>query len=283
MVTYVVLAKFTDQGIRNAKDSPKRADAFKEMAKTFGVTVKDIVWTQGRYDVVTIVEAPDESSAMSLNLSLGALGNIRTETLRAFSAALARCSDNCVRAAATLQQRRRDHANGVHGAAQAPCALSLAHRHLFALGPMLASVEPHRAERERQPAEIVGKAYHQNDPAGNRSDGGTIGKFRQGRSRRRMDCYLAVIGNHLDGENPSVVATQPPPRRADKRDVMAGRSVVARENRLPAIVAGFTGEYRRVEIHLQPTSSGAPDIEIAIPPRLHTEKHGNEQSYEQEW
>ena len=60
MVTYVVLAKFTEQGIRNAKDSPKRADAFKEMAKTFGVTVKDIVWTQGRYDIVTIVEAPDE-------------------------------------------------------------------------------------------------------------------------------------------------------------------------------------------------------------------------------
>src|SRR6266436_15570 len=87
MVTYVVLAKFTDQGIRNAKDSPKRADAFKQMAKTFGVTVKDIFWTQGRYDIVTIVEAPDESSAMSLSLSLGALGNVRTESLRAFSAA----------------------------------------------------------------------------------------------------------------------------------------------------------------------------------------------------
>jgi len=87
MVTYVALAKFTEQGLRNAKDSPKRADAFKEMAKTFGVTVKDIVWTRGRYDIVTIVEAPDESSAMSLNLSLGALGNVRTETLRAFSAA----------------------------------------------------------------------------------------------------------------------------------------------------------------------------------------------------
>ena len=68
MVTYVVLSKFTDQGIRNAKDSPKRADAFKQMAKTFGVTVKEIFWTQGRYDVVTIVEAPDESSAMSLSL-----------------------------------------------------------------------------------------------------------------------------------------------------------------------------------------------------------------------
>jgi uncharacterized protein with GYD domain len=87
MVTYVVLTKFTDQGIRNAKDSPKRAEAFKEMAKTFGVTVKELVWTQGRYDVVTFIEAPDESSAMSLSLSLGALGNVRSETLRAYSAA----------------------------------------------------------------------------------------------------------------------------------------------------------------------------------------------------
>ena len=87
MATYVVLAKFTDQGIRNAKESPKRADAFKGMAKTFGVTVKELVWTQGRYDIVTIVEAPDEPALMSLNLSLGALGNVRTETLRAFSAA----------------------------------------------------------------------------------------------------------------------------------------------------------------------------------------------------
>jgi uncharacterized protein with GYD domain len=87
MVTYVALTKFTDQGIRNAKESPKRADAFKQMAKTFGVTVKEIVWTQGRYDIVTILEAPDETAAMSLTLSLGALGNVRTESLRAFSAA----------------------------------------------------------------------------------------------------------------------------------------------------------------------------------------------------
>ena len=87
MVTYVVLGNFTDQGIRNVKDSPKRAEAFKEMAKTFGVTVKEIVWTQGRYDIVTVLEAPDEAAAMSLGLSLGALGNVRTETLRAFSAA----------------------------------------------------------------------------------------------------------------------------------------------------------------------------------------------------
>ena len=64
MVTYVVLSKFTDQGIRNVKESPKRAEAFKQMAKTLGVTVKEIFWTQGRYDIVTIVEAPDEASAM---------------------------------------------------------------------------------------------------------------------------------------------------------------------------------------------------------------------------
>src|SRR5438105_13386023 len=163
------------------------------------------------------------------------------------------------------------------------CVLSLTHRHRVALGPVLALVEPHRAERERQPAEIVGKAYHQNDPAGNRADGGAIGKFRQSRRRHRMDRYFAVIGERLDDENPNVVATQPPPRSAEKRNVMAGRRVVARENRLPAIVARFTGEYWRVEIPLQPTRSGAPDIEVAITPRLHTKKHGNEQPYQHEW
>ena len=87
MVTYVVLAKFTDQGAKTAKNSPKRAEAFKQMAKTFGVTVEDIFWTQGRYDIITVVEAPDELSATALNLSLSALGNIRTESLRAFSSA----------------------------------------------------------------------------------------------------------------------------------------------------------------------------------------------------
>jgi len=87
MVTYVMLANFTDQGIRNAKDSPKRAEAFKQMAKTFGVTVKELLWTQGQYDIVTVMDAPDESSVMTLSLSLGALGNVRTESMRAFSAA----------------------------------------------------------------------------------------------------------------------------------------------------------------------------------------------------
>ena len=86
MAAYVVLATFTDQGIKTAKDSPKRAEGFKQMATTFGVTVKDIFWTQGRYDIVAITDAPDELSATALNLSLSALGNVRTESLRAFSA-----------------------------------------------------------------------------------------------------------------------------------------------------------------------------------------------------
>jgi uncharacterized protein with GYD domain len=86
MATYVILATFTDQGIKTAKDSPKRAEAFRQMAKTFGITVKEIFWTQGRYDIVVLTEAPDELTATALNLSLGALGNIRTESLRAFSA-----------------------------------------------------------------------------------------------------------------------------------------------------------------------------------------------------
>ena len=86
MATYVILATFTDQGLKTAKDSPKRAEAFRQMAMTFGVTVKDIFWTQGRYDIVVVAEAPDELTATALNLSLGSLGNIRTESLRAFSA-----------------------------------------------------------------------------------------------------------------------------------------------------------------------------------------------------
>ena len=87
MATYCVLGTFTEQGVRHAKDSPKRADAFKEMAKKCGATVKELYWAQGQYDVVTIVEAPDDLAITSLALSVGTLGNIRTQTLRLFSAA----------------------------------------------------------------------------------------------------------------------------------------------------------------------------------------------------
>lgn len=87
MATYVVLANFTEQGVRHAKDSPKRADAFKETAKKHGAAVKELYWTQGLYDITAIIEAPDDMTVTSLSLGLGMLGNVRTQTMRAFSAA----------------------------------------------------------------------------------------------------------------------------------------------------------------------------------------------------
>ena len=86
MPTYIVLGQFTDQGIRNVKESTKRAQALKDMAKKFGATVNAVYWTLGQYDIATIVDAPDDTSVNALLLSVGALGNVRTQTLRAFSA-----------------------------------------------------------------------------------------------------------------------------------------------------------------------------------------------------
>jgi uncharacterized protein with GYD domain len=87
MATYIVLLNFTDQGIRNAKDTTKRAEAFREMAKKLDVTVREIYWTLGQYDIVASLEAPDAATVTALNFSVGALGNVRTQTLPAFSAA----------------------------------------------------------------------------------------------------------------------------------------------------------------------------------------------------
>jgi uncharacterized protein with GYD domain len=87
MPTYVILSNFTQQGITNIKDTVKRADASKTRAQQFGCTVKEIFWTQGQYDTVAIVEAPDDASATALAMSSGKDGNIRTQTLRAFTAA----------------------------------------------------------------------------------------------------------------------------------------------------------------------------------------------------
>jgi uncharacterized protein with GYD domain len=86
MATFIVLGNFTDQGIRSIKESPRRSDAFKAMAAKAGVKVKDIYWTLGHYDIVTVVEAPDVATATSLGLAIASLGNVRTETLTAFSA-----------------------------------------------------------------------------------------------------------------------------------------------------------------------------------------------------
>ena len=87
MATYIVVANFTEHGIRSVKDTTRRADAFRDLAKLHGITVKDIYWTLGRYDIVTTIEAPDDFAVTALGLSLGKSGNLRTETLRAFSQA----------------------------------------------------------------------------------------------------------------------------------------------------------------------------------------------------
>jgi len=85
MAVYVTLANFTEQGIRGIKDSPKRAQGFRDLAKKHGVTVRELLWTTGQYDLVTIAEGTDEALT-ALLLSVGKLGNVRTQTLRAIDA-----------------------------------------------------------------------------------------------------------------------------------------------------------------------------------------------------
>jgi uncharacterized protein with GYD domain len=85
MATYIVLANFTDQGIRAVKDTTKRADAVRQAANRFGVTAKEFYWTLGSYDVVAIFDAPDDTSMTALGLALGSQGFVRTQTMRAFT------------------------------------------------------------------------------------------------------------------------------------------------------------------------------------------------------
>ena len=87
MATYIVLANFTDKGAHDVKDTVGRAEKFKEMAAKANVTVKDMYWTLGTCDVVAICEAADAEAATALSLSVSARGSIRTQTMRAFSAA----------------------------------------------------------------------------------------------------------------------------------------------------------------------------------------------------
>lgn len=86
MPTYIVLVHFTDQGIRNVKQTAERAKVLTAAAARLGVKVKETYWTMGAYDAVLTAEAPDDETMTALALSAGALGNIRTETMRAYSA-----------------------------------------------------------------------------------------------------------------------------------------------------------------------------------------------------
>lgn len=84
MATYILLTQWTDQGIKNAKASPKRQQDAREMAKKFGVEWKSIYMTMGVYDFVVTVEAPDDAAVAKFVVALGSLGNVRTTTLKAF-------------------------------------------------------------------------------------------------------------------------------------------------------------------------------------------------------
>ena len=87
MATYIVLANYTDQGIRNVKQSPDRLDAARELAGSLGAELKDFHLTVGAYDIVFTLQAPDDATAAKFALSTGSLGNVRTTTLKAFSEA----------------------------------------------------------------------------------------------------------------------------------------------------------------------------------------------------
>ena len=85
MATYITLLRWTQQGIANVKDSPKRLDAGREAFNKFGVEIKDTFLTMGRYDLVCIVEGPNDEAVARALLSLGSQGNVQTETLKAWT------------------------------------------------------------------------------------------------------------------------------------------------------------------------------------------------------
>jgi len=85
MATYIILLRFTQQGIKNIKESPDRVDAVKQTFRAMGAEVKEFYSVMGKYDTVLVVEAPDDETIAKLTLAIGSLGNVRTETLRAFT------------------------------------------------------------------------------------------------------------------------------------------------------------------------------------------------------
>lgn len=84
MAMYVSLFQFTDQGIRNVKDTIKRAEAATAEAEKVGAKIKEAFWTMGAYDVVLLIDAPNDETMTAFTLKLGTLGNVKTQTMRAF-------------------------------------------------------------------------------------------------------------------------------------------------------------------------------------------------------
>ena len=84
MPTYVILMNWTDQGARTDRDAVRRRDHADALAEKYGARIEQAYWTMGHYDVVAVIEAPDDESITAMMLELTAEGNIRTTTLRAF-------------------------------------------------------------------------------------------------------------------------------------------------------------------------------------------------------
>ena len=85
MATYITLLRYTQQGIQNLSEAPTRLDAAKEAFRKMGAELKEYYATTGQYDAVVISEAPDDETFAKVSLAIGMQGNVRTETLRAFT------------------------------------------------------------------------------------------------------------------------------------------------------------------------------------------------------
>jgi uncharacterized protein with GYD domain len=85
MATYISLVQFTDKGIHAAKETTHRIADWAAKVQSMGVSIKQMYWTLGHYDQVCVFEAPDDETVASVLLSADILGNIRTQTLRAFT------------------------------------------------------------------------------------------------------------------------------------------------------------------------------------------------------
>ncbi len=85
MAKYLLLLRFTQQGAQNIKDGPERLEAAKETLQGLGAELQDFYLTLGEYDAVVVVEAPDDKTLAKASLAISSLGNVRIETLRAFT------------------------------------------------------------------------------------------------------------------------------------------------------------------------------------------------------
>ena len=85
MPTFLVLWNWTEQGIRNFKDSPKRVEAFKQLVEKNGGKVVQFLYTMGKYDGAAFLETPNDEAFLKIALGVGSLGNIRSTTLKAWT------------------------------------------------------------------------------------------------------------------------------------------------------------------------------------------------------